>query len=310
MTYIVERLNINRMSNSTEEKLLARVAELEIELKERQADLKRFRDELGKANQRLETLITRLDHEIRLAHLMQKMLVPTEFPHIPGFEFSTKFMPSLKAGGDYFDIFEHDDRTRFGVIMASSSGHSMSALLLSVLLQMTGQLEARKGSEPHQVLRTMSEQLEGNFTDNDEADLFYALIDRRTFDMRYVKAGNLVTLHHSFLNQEVKSIDSSLGPLTKGFEPPVQSDSISLNPRDRVVLCTRGVIEARNSEGENYGLERVTRSFLSGPKKGVHELRNHILYEVQKFTGLSEPARDQTVVVIEVKDKVIKLAKS
>ncbi len=56
-------------------------------------------------------------------------------------------------------------------------------------------------------------------------------------------------------------------------------------------------------------MERVTRSFLSGPKRGVHELRNHILYEVQKFGQGSEPVRDQTLVVLEVKDKVIKLAK-
>jgi sigma-B regulation protein RsbU (phosphoserine phosphatase) len=48
---------------------------------------------------------------------------------------------------------------------------------------------------------------------------------------------------------------------------------------------------------------------LSGPKRGVHELRNHMLYEVQKFSGKPDPIRDQTLVVFEVKDKVIKLAR-
>ena len=105
-------------------------------------------------------------------------------------------------------------------------------------------------------------------------------------------------------------MDTGLGPMTKDFVPPAQSGSLSLNPRDRVVLCTRGVIEARNADGESYGMERVTRSFLSGPKRGVHELRNHILFEVQKFSGGAEPIRDQTLIVLEVKDKVIKLAKS
>ena len=57
-------------------------------------------------------------------------------------------------------------------------------------------------------------------------------------------------------------------------------------------------------------MERVTRSFLTGPKRGVHELRNHILFEVHKFAQGTEPVRDQTLVVLEVKDKVIKLAKS
>lgn len=306
-------MNMETMSQNTlsREQLVARVAELEQEVRERQADLKRFREELGKANGRLEALIQRLHNELKLANVIQKALVPTEFPHIGGFEFSTKFVPSSISGGDYFDIFEHDDRFRFGVIVSSASGHAMSALLLSVLLKMTGQIESRKGSDPHTVLGDMLAQLGGeNITVDDTADIFYSLVDRRNYEMRFVRAGQVVALHQNFVTGEVQALDSGLGPLSLSFTAPPQSGSLFLNPRDRLVLCTRGVIEARNSDGESYGMERVTRSFLSGPKRGVHELRNHILFEVQKFTGGTEPGRDQTLVVLEVKDKVIKLAKS
>jgi len=294
----------------THEQLLSRISELEQEVQERQADLRRFREELGRANQKLEGLIAQLHTEVKLAHVIHKALVPTEFPHINGFEFSTKFVPSHISGGDYFDIFEHDDRFRFGVIVSSASGHAMSGLLLSVLLKMTGQLEARKGSDPHVVMSDMHAQLKENMDSQDQADMFYALIDRRNFEMRYVRAGSLIALHQNFSTGEVQSLDSGLGPVEPEFQAPAASGSLFLNPRDRLVLCTRGVIEARNPEGEAYGMERVTRSFLSGPKRGVHELRNHILYEVQKFGQGSEPIRDQTLVVLEVKDKVIKLAKS
>lgn len=294
----------------TREQLLERVQELEEEVGEREADLKRFRSELGKANQRLESLITQLHGELKLAHVIQKALVPTEFPHINGFEFSTKFVPSTVTGGDYFDIFEHEDRFRFGVIVSSSSGHSMSALLLSVLLRMTTQLEAKRGSEPHQVMQDMIDQLNKDMEPGDQSDIFYALIDRRNFEMRFIRAGALVVLHQSFQTGEVQALDSGLGPLQLGLEVPKESGALLLNPRDRVVLCTRGVIEAVNAAGEPYGMERVTRSFISGPKRGVHELRNHILYEVTQFSGGAAPARDQTLVVLEVKDKVIKLAKS
>lgn len=301
---------MNPMSTLTREQLIERVNELEDELKERQADLKRFREELGKANQRLEIMIAQLRDELKLAHVIQKALVPTEFPHISGFEFSTKFIPSTISGGDYFDIFEHQDKFRFGIIVSSASGHAMSALLLGVLLKMTGQIESKRGSEPHQVLKDMQEQLLENLTEQDTADIFYALIDRRSFEMRFVRAGSVIALHQNAQTGEVQILDSGLGPLSKGFASPVDSGALSLNPRDRVVLCTRGVIEATNPDGEPYGMERVTRSFLSGPKRGVHELRNHILYEVQQFAGGSEPVRDRTLVVLEVKDKVIKLAKS
>jgi phosphoserine phosphatase RsbU/P len=186
----------------------------------------------------------------------------------------------------------------------------MSALVLSVLLKMTGQIESRKGSDPHVVLGDMLAQLNENITEADTADIFYSLIDRRNYEMKFVRAGTVVALHQNFVTGEVQALDSGLGPLALGFQAPPQSGSLFLNPRDRVVLCTRGVIEARNPDGEIYGLERVTRSFLSGPKRGVHELRNHILFEVQKFSAGAEPVRDQTLVVLEVKDKVIKLAKS
>lgn len=301
----------NTTSNLTREQLLERVTELEEELRERHVDLRRFREELGRANQRLEALISRLNNELKLAHVVQKSLVPTEFPHINGFEFSTKFVASSLAGGDYFDIFEHVDRFRFGVIVSSSSGHSMSALLLSVLLKMTMQLEAKKGSEPHQVLQEMLDQLRENLTPEDAADIFYALIDRRSFEMRYVRAGEVVALHQNFTTGEVRVLECDpLGPLNLQSQPPLKSASVALNPRDRVVLCTRGMTEARNASGETYGLERVTRSFIRGPKRGVHELRNHMLYEVAQWSGIAEPIRDQTLVVLEVKDKVIKLAKS
>lgn len=292
------------------EQLQERITELEQEVLERQEDLRRFREELGKANQKLEGLISHLHAELKLAHVIQKALVPTEFPHISGFEFSTKFVPSTISGGDYFDIFEHEDRFRFGIIVSSASGHSMSALLLGVLLKMTGQLEARKGSDPHIVLQDMHEQLAENLGEDDRADIFYALIDRRNFEMKYMRAGDVIVLHQSFSTGEVQVLDSGLGPMSREFVAPAKSGSLFLNPRDRMVLCTRGVIEARNPEGESYGMERVTRSFLSGPKRGVHELRNHILYEVQRFAQGSESIRDQTLVVLEVKDKVIKLAKS
>lgn len=297
-------------SDLTREQLIERVSELEDELRARQADLKRFRDELKSANQRIESMIARMQGELKLVHSIQKALVPTEFPHISGFEFSTKFIASMVTGGDYFDIFEHVDRFRFGVILSSASGHSMSALLLSVLLKMTTQLEAKKGSEPHQVLQEMYDQLKENMEPEDTADLFYSLIDRRNFEMRFVRAGVVLALHQNFLTGEVRSLDSSLGALSLDFWPPVESGSVMLNPRDRVVLCSRGLMEAVNRDGEPYGLERVTRSFLSGPKRGVHELRNHMLFELEKFSGTKEPSRDQTLVVLEVKDKVIKLAKS
>ena len=86
------------------------------------------------------SLIAHLHGELKLAHVIQKALVPTEFPHISGFEFSTKFVPSSISGGDYFDIFEHQDKMKFGILLADSSGYQFSALFLSTLIQFSSRM--------------------------------------------------------------------------------------------------------------------------------------------------------------------------
>lgn len=296
--------------SSSEESYKKRIQQLEQEVADREKDVERFRTELTKANSQLEGLIAQLRQELKLAHAIQKMLVPTEFPNIPGFEFSTKYIPSAKRGGDYFDIFEHEDRFRFGMIVASSSGYAMSALLLSVLLKLTRQMEARKGAEPHKVVKQIIADLLPNMELSDKAEVFYGLFDRRSFELSYCRTGHVVAFVQNYSSGELQLLDAVAGPIEKHFSTSLKSRSLALNPRDRLILCTPGIVEARSLEGEEFGQQRLLQTIMDSPRQGAHELRNQILFQVQKFTGGQDPDADRTVVIAEVKDRVIKLAKS
>ncbi len=291
------------------------IEELREELADREKDLAYFRLQLSQANLRLEGLIDQLQQELRVAQALQKALVPTELPHIPGFELSSKFVPSLISGGDYFDVFEHENKFRFGVLMASSSGHSMSALFLSVLLKLTGRLEARQGAQPDKVLSQMIQELSPGLSDSSRADVFYGVVDRRSYELNYCRVGEGASLLQWSANGDIEVLQPCAGPIEPGFKDPLSSQSLSLNPRDRLVLCTRGILQAKNPDGEDFGLERLLKALREvGPagsaNGGVHDLRNNILYSVQKFSAGQELVRDMTVLVLEVKDRVIKLAKS
>lgn len=292
------------------DKLQSRIRELEIELGERERDLAVFRDELAKANSQLEKFIKQISQELKMASLIQKTLVPTEFPNIPGFEFSTKFVPSPLSGGDYFDIFEHEDKFRFGIVLANSSGYSMSALFLSVLLKMTGQLEARKGTPPDRILGMMARELVPTVQTADQANVFYGVVDRRSFELTYSGAGRIIVLLFSYGNGKLQRLEWDAESFNQGFRSELKSSTISLGPRDRVILCSEGAIRALNSKGEAFGEERLYKAILAAPRLGVHDLRNEIFYQIERFTSDRELPQDVTVVVTEVKDRVIKLAKS
>jgi sigma-B regulation protein RsbU (phosphoserine phosphatase) len=296
------------VSDDTKE-LKGKIKELENELALKNGEIARYRKELQRTNSRLEKMVVDLAQELKLAGLIQKVLSPTEIPNIPGVEFSTKFLPGVSSGGDYFDIFEHDDRMKFGIILSSSSGYTMSALFLSVLIKLAAQIEARKGVSPDRVVQMIADELIPNVQNNDSLSIFYAVFDRRSYELSYCSVGNILGLWLPYGESKVVSLEASGGPVRKGYAQLPLSQTLQLNARDRLILCSEGVWEAKNAEGQSVGRENILRAVLSAPRSGVHEVRNEILYQVEKLTEQKEPQRDQTVVVTEVKDRVIKLAK-
>jgi sigma-B regulation protein RsbU (phosphoserine phosphatase) len=298
------------MNDGEKAELLSRIQHLEKQVAAREVDLQHYRSEIGQLNQKLEGLIEKLHHELRVAHQIQRLLVPTEFPHLQGFEFSSKFLPSTISGGDYFDIFEHDDRLRFGVVVCSSSGHSMSALLLSVLLKLTSRMEARTGAQPDQILQTIIQEISVGSQPGDTADIFYSLMDRRNFVLHYSLLGNITALYQNAKTREVEVLPVGAPSLSAGYSHKVTYNTLQMNPRDRLVLVTRGISEAKDLSGEEFGVERLAQVLMRGPKQGVHELRNAILHDVEVFSKGQQLQRDQTIVVLEVKERVIKLADS
>lgn len=289
------------------EKLKQRVRELEDEVRHREQDLERFRTELVKTNTQLETLIGQVQRELQLAQSVYRALVPSEFPHISGFEFSTKFIPSMVSGGDYFDIFEHQDRMKFGVVLSSASGHALSALLLSVLIKMAGQMEGRKPRSPDKVAQSLVDELKPHLNEKSQLDLFYAVVDRRKYTMSFIRLGH-VLLFHQQDDGSLHLLGEKHPPIHQNFQMDAKTEQVSLSPRDRLVLVSPGGVMAENLQGESFGWERVSQSLKAAPPRGVHELRQNLLFEIEKFSEGAELKRDLTIVAIEVKDKVIKLA--
>ena len=296
------------MSNESE--LKERVSELEHELAVKEAELHRYRLELTKANSALEKLIHQVGQELKLAQSLQKLLSPTELPNVQGFDFSTKFIAGTRFGGDYFDIFEHEDKLKFGILISSASGYSLSSLLLSVIIKISSQMEARRGLEAHKVVALLAKEVIPHIQNDDKASLFYGVVDRRSYEIQYCSVGSIDGFLQVYGQEGLQELMPTGQALSKDFNTEPQSRTLQLNPRDRVILSTEGIKLSQNSLGVNWGGHGLSEAIMKAPKQGVHELRNEILFANEKYTGKAEPLRDQTLIVTEVKDRVIKLAKN
>lgn len=294
---------------ATEKELKERLSELEHELAVKEAELHRYRLELTKANVALEKMISQISQELKLAHTLQKFLSPTELPNVQGFEFSTKFIPGTRSGGDYFDIFETEDKLKFGILISSASGYSLSSLLLSVIIKISSQMEARRGLEAHKVVALLAKEVVPHIQNDDKANVFYAVIDRRNYEMQYCSVGAIDCFHQVYGRDGLVELMPTGPAIAKDFNTEPQSHTTQLNSRDRIVITTEGLKLSQNSLGVNWGGHNLSDAISRAPRQGVHELRNEILFANEKYTGKAEPVRDQTLIVTEVKDLIIKLAK-
>lgn len=302
-------IGMSEVNEKLEEKLKKRVVELEQQLFLKENQLQSYRLQLTKTNNQLEKMIFQVNQELKIANQIQKFLSPTELPRISGFEFSSKFVPGSKKGGDYFDIFEHDDRMRFGLLLASSSGYAMSALLLSVLMKMSSRIESRRGLPPHETLTQIHTDMIPQLGDEDRASLFYGLVDKRTYELHYTLVGNISGFCQTQGKESLEILETQGVPLSKNSNTQLRTCVLTLNSKDRLILCSDGIIQALSPEGEPWGTSRLVEAIRAVPRNGVHEIRNEILFRLEKFTGSTESTRDLTVLVMEAKDRIIKLAK-
>lgn len=293
------------------DELKQRVRLLEKELENKNKDLEIYREELAKANSKLEQLIIHVHSQLKKALEIQRQVVPTEFPHIPGFEFSTKFLASSVTGGDYFDIFEHRNKMRFGVLLTSASGYSLSALFLSVFMKFTFQnRQDEEAMDPQHFITALRNEFMSGVKPNDIFHCFYGVMNRRYFRLDYVLCGDIYALHFKCSTNTIHRLKPQGMAISQGLLGEIPMSSVHFEAKDKLIVCSPGLFKIKNLQGELFGEERYLSLMKGSGLSDVHNLRNEVIFQAERFAGKAALPQDLTVVVLEAKDNVLKLAPS
>ena len=271
------------LAYTNEDFLLKKINELEKQLIDKNNEISLLRQSIEGNNNKLTVLIEKMNKELAALHGLQAKLVPTEFPTIPGFEFSSKFESGLKEGGDYFDIISNSDKSKFSILVASCSSYIVSALLMATIMRKINQLKSHAGSDPAKVILGVIEKLQDGLEDKQSIDLFYGIFDRKQFKLNYISLGNIFGVHQKQDRGNLKLLDTNLGSLEKTSHFAIETKEVRLNPRDRLVFITKGGQAVKNTIGEKLGSEGLMKSLLSAPESGAHELRNYLAYSIKKY---------------------------
>ena len=243
----------------------------------------------------------RFQQEIMVAQRMQKRLLPQKIPVYASLDVAAVSEPSLEVGGDYYDFISLSS-DRLGIVVGDVSGKGVSAAFYMAEVKGIFQALSRVAASPRDLLLRANQALVDSLERNAFISLLYAIFDSSKSTVTLARAGHCPMIHISAdTSRMVRPTGLGLG-LThdKIFEDSTQETTISLRNGDICIFYTDGLSESRNSEGEEFGYDRIVDVALHSRKESAETIKNSILQEVRNYTGNSSYADDMTLVVVKI----------
>jgi sigma-B regulation protein RsbU (phosphoserine phosphatase) len=242
-----------------------------------------------------------VERELKVVADIQRSLLPSTLPMIPGLKLAAHYQTSQWAGGDYYDFFELPDG-RWGILIADVSGHGTPAAVMMAILHSLAHGHPGHPEPPAALLEHVNRRLSARYTSENEifVTAFYGIYDPALREFSYSCAGhNPPQLKRCSLGR-VDSVEDVGGP-PLGLFDDVQypQATLTVRPGDILVLYTDGIVEAMNPRNEQFGLERLNK-VLGRCDLEADELCNTILSAIDQFTERAAAHDDRTLLVAKV----------
>ncbi len=234
-----------------------------------------------------------IQKELEVARRIQLSILPSAFPASTSFRVAARYLPMTSVAGDFYDFLLGDDR-QAGLLIADVSGHGVPAALIASMVKMAATSQRAFVADPAGLLTGMNIALCGN-TQQQFITAAYVHLDSQTGELRYSAAGHPPML---VLRQgEVTEIEEN-GLMLAAFSFATYLNAVSsLEPGDRILLYTDGIVEAFNAEREEFGKDRLRTLLRQCASLSHHETADKIMSTVQGWAVSQED--DLTVLVCD-----------
>ncbi len=191
------------------------------------------------------------------AELQWRLLPPLTFVS-PRVAVAGVLAPAAEVAGDSFDYALNGDTLHVAILDAM--GHGMEAALLSSVAVAALRNARRAGLDLTGTVAVMDAQVASQLGPDTFVTGIIGELDVRTGWWRWTTCGHPPTLLVR-AGRVVKTLDAVVGaPLGLGLlEKHPEIGQERLEPRDRLLLYTDGVPEARSAAGEFFGSDRLVQ---------------------------------------------------
>ena len=237
-----------------------------------------------------------LASEMDQAAVIQRALLPTAPPCIPGIDLAGYNAACRTVGGDYYDFIPYDDG-RVAVLVADVAGKGMPAAMLMSNLQARVQVLFDDPTNLAKLVAKLNRVVTNNCPPNRFISFFMGVYDTKTGIMTYCNAGHnpplLVRCDGSV--EELKSTGVILGVLPNAT---FEEKTCQLGIGDVVVMFSDGITEACGPDSDDqFGEERLAGVLQQNSCDTAQSICDAVMRQLNQWMGTAPPADDITLVI-------------
>ncbi len=215
----------------------------------------------------LERQQQELTAELNAAREVQETIMPLGEGRAGAMDYAVRVLPGQVVAGDLFDVLELPGG-RAAFFMGDVAGHGAGSGMLMAMTQSHMAALLRATGDLVGSVRAANEYLSSRISGGRFASLWAGILEPDGL-LRCVDAGHGLWF--------VRAADGSIRtqgelgggrggvPLGISSDSPYEPIELQLQPGDRVVLFSDGVIEQRSPEGEYFSIERLRSVIADSP---------------------------------------------
>ncbi|MHC5018658.1 MAG: PP2C family protein-serine/threonine phosphatase, partial [Planctomycetota bacterium] len=242
------------------------------------------------------------DADLAKAREVQAKLLPAEIPLVDGYEIGAYYRASREVGGDYYDVIPLGDGT-YGLVVADVSGKGVSGAMGMVMVRGIMRMIAPWSRSPAETIKRVNKHLHHEMLDGMFITCSYAVLDPGGHTLQICLAGHNPPVIFRPKQRTGVLMDPggiALG-LTSGdrFDRMISEEVVPLQPEDRIMFYTDGVVEAMSPDEEIFGEDKLIQVIRDASFLASEHLIRHLLDQVELHQDTAPQSDDITVLTVK-----------
>jgi len=234
------------------------------------------------------------------AQVQRRLCAPRELSW-GEFEVAGEIFPVRHLSGDFFKVMELG--SALGVVLGDIAGKGLSAGIWLPHLMGLIQRSARRHPDPADAVAEVNHELCHDDGAPPLTALFFARIDPRANELAYCNAG----LPAPLLLRDNKTLErlEEGGPTLGAVKNAAyHTGSVTLNPGDMLVAHSDGLTECRNTQDDEFEMERLTAAAGAVSGTNASKALFSLLGTVLDFADSCSAGDDLTLLVVRRRDAI------